>query len=173
MADASFLVAAALADNAMARGPQRFRPFANVGAAALRTKWERVRLRYPEVYPPDLPPDVLIQSFLPQAQRMTTRARAQRGFDELLDAYVAMGANVTPQQQAQAVRDQARLCSCACRPASAWLTTLPTAPSLRLQSEEYLTSFRLRLGVAPRNGLYAVLLSLTCEQCSQLSLIHI
>ena len=61
---------------------------------------------------------------------------------------MALGANVTPQQQTQGVRDQARLCSCACMPASAWLTTLPTAPSLRLQSEEYLTSFRLHLGVS-------------------------
>ena len=73
--------------------------------------------------------------------RRITRVRAQRGFDQLLDAYVATGANVTPQQQALGVRDQARSRSCACTPATAWLATLPTAPSLRLQSEEYLTSF--------------------------------
>jgi len=148
VADASYLAAAALADNAMARGPQQFRPFSNADAAELRAIWERVRHRYPEVCPPDLPPDVLVQSFLPQAQRTITRARAQRGFDQLLEDYVATGATVNPQQRVQGVKDQARLRSCACRPASAWLTTLPTAPSLRLQPEEYLTSFRLRLGVS-------------------------
>ena len=45
------------------------------------------------------------------------------------------------------MRDKARLHSCACGRASAWLTTLPSAPSLRLQPEEHLPSFRLRLGV--------------------------
>ena len=148
VADAFFPAAAALADNAMARGPQRFRPLAIVGAATLRAKWERVRLRYPEVCPPDLPLDVFVQSFLPQAQRTITRAPAQHGVDQLLDAYVATGANMTPQQQALGVRDQARLRSCACTSALAWLATLPTAPSLGLQSEEYLISFRLRLGVS-------------------------
>ena len=159
--------AAALADNAMARGPEQFRPFANAAAAELRATWERVCRRCPEVCPPDLPPDVLVQSFLPQAQRTIMRARAQRGFDQLLEDYVATGANVTPQQRARGVKNQACLHSCACRPASAWITTLPTAPSLWLQPEEYLPSFRLRLGVAPGNGLCTVLLLSACERCSQ------
>ena len=118
VADSSFLAAATLAGNAMTRG-QQFRPFANAGAAALRATWERVRVWYPEVCPPGLPPDVLVQSFLPQAHRAIRR---------------------TPHQRAQGEGNQARLRSCACRPASASLTTLRTAPSLQLQPEEYLTS---------------------------------
>ena len=35
VADSSFLAAVALADNAMTRGPQQFRPFANASSAAL------------------------------------------------------------------------------------------------------------------------------------------
>jgi hypothetical protein len=40
----------------------------------------------------------------------------------------------------------ARLLTCACRPASAWLDTLPCTPALELQSGEVRTGLRHRLG---------------------------
>lgn len=148
VSDAAFLAAAALASNAMARGPEQFRPFSNAGAVDLRARWERLRQEYPEVCPPAMPPDVLVEQFLPEVQRTITRARAQRGFDHLLEDYSAALVEGQHQQLSEALRNCARLRSNACRPASVWLTTLPTSPSLRLQPEEFLTSFRLRLGVS-------------------------
>lgn len=151
IADASFLSAAALADNAMARGPQQLRPFANAGAPALRAQWEELRRAYPDVCPHELPPDVLVHDFLPELQRTLTRARAQREFQQLVDHYSTESTAAEPGAApfaAQAQRDCARLRSSACKPASAWLTTLPTSPALRLQAEEFLSSFRLRLGLS-------------------------
>lgn len=147
-ADAAFLSAAALADNAMAQGPEQFRPFSNAGAAGLRTAWARIQQEYPEVCPRELPPDVLVRHFLPGLQRTLSRALAEREFSSVLAAYSVAAESTIHSESQQGLRDCARLRSSACRPASAWLTTLPTAPSLRLQAEEFLTSFRLRLGVA-------------------------
>jgi hypothetical protein len=45
-------------------------------------------------------------------------------------------------------RARARLLSCACRPASAWLDTLPLSRALELKSGEFQTSLRHRLGLA-------------------------
>jgi hypothetical protein len=42
----------------------------------------------------------------------------------------------------------ARLLSCACRPASAWLDTLPCTPALELKSGEVCTGLRHRLGLS-------------------------
>jgi hypothetical protein len=43
---------------------------------------------------------------------------------------------------------RARLLSCACRPASAWLDTLPLSRALELKSGEFQTALRHRLGLA-------------------------
>jgi hypothetical protein len=43
---------------------------------------------------------------------------------------------------------RARLLSCACRPASAWLDTLPLSRALKLKSREFQTALRHRLGLA-------------------------
>jgi hypothetical protein len=45
-------------------------------------------------------------------------------------------------------RARAHLLSCACRPASAWLDTLPLSRALELKSREFQTALRLRLGLA-------------------------
>jgi hypothetical protein len=45
-------------------------------------------------------------------------------------------------------RAGARLLSCACRPASAWLDTLPLSRALELKSGEFQTALRHRLGLA-------------------------
>jgi hypothetical protein len=45
-------------------------------------------------------------------------------------------------------RARARLLSCACRPASAWLDTLPLTRALELKSGEFQTALRHRLGLA-------------------------
>jgi hypothetical protein len=45
-------------------------------------------------------------------------------------------------------RARARLLSCACRPASAWLYTLPLSRALELKSGEFQTALRHRLGLA-------------------------
>jgi hypothetical protein len=43
---------------------------------------------------------------------------------------------------------RARLLSCACRPASAWLDTLPLSRALEPKSIEFQTALRHRLGLA-------------------------
>jgi hypothetical protein len=43
---------------------------------------------------------------------------------------------------------RARLLSCACRPSSAWLYTLPCTPALELKSGEVRTGLRHRLGLS-------------------------
>jgi hypothetical protein len=43
---------------------------------------------------------------------------------------------------------RARLLSCACRPASAWLDTLPLSRALEFNSREFQTALRHRLGLA-------------------------
>ena len=117
VADVAFLSAAALADKAR-RSPE-LQPFANAGAADLRTRWERVRQAYPEVCPRDMPPDVLQQHFLPQLQHTISRVRAQRTIDHLIAERESVVQNSAPQDSQRALRDIARLRSNACRPASA------------------------------------------------------
>ena len=50
-ADAAYLAAAALCEQAMAAGPASQRPFANAGAQGLWDRWDRVREAFPALWP--------------------------------------------------------------------------------------------------------------------------
>jgi hypothetical protein len=75
-----------------------------------------------------------------EAQRAYCRQSAQARADALL-ASLHDGTH-------DGKRTRARLLSCACRPASAWLDTLPLSRSLELKSGEFQTTLRHRLGLA-------------------------
>ena len=92
-----------------------------------------------------MPPDVLQQHFLPQLQHTISRVRAQRTIDHLIAERESVVQHGAPHDSQRALQDIARLRSNACRPASAWLTCLPTSNSLKFSTEEFRTSIRLRL----------------------------
>ena len=66
---------------------------------------------------------------------------AQRAFDGLL------AGRAEAADDPAAVRDLARLHSCACRPASIWLDTLPTSRTLRISDSDFRASLQHRLGL--------------------------
>jgi hypothetical protein len=73
------------------------------------------------------------------AQSAISRRSAQFRADALMDSY-------DPSTDG-GKRARARLLSCACRPASAWLVTLPLLRALELKSGEVQTGLRHRLGL--------------------------
>jgi hypothetical protein len=75
-----------------------------------------------------------------EAQRVYCRHSAQARADALL-ASLHDG-------KEDGKRARARLFSCACPPASAWLDTLPLSRALKLKSGEFQTALRHRLGLA-------------------------
>jgi hypothetical protein len=82
-----------------------------------------------------------------EAQRALSRHSAQARADALL-------ASFSPGTE-DGKRARARLLSCACRPTSAWLDTLPLSRAVELKSGEFHTGLRHRLGLAvlPPNAL--------------------
>jgi hypothetical protein len=81
-----------------------------------------------------------------EAQGFFARHEARARFDALLAPYDA--------SSVQGRSARMRLLSCACRPASAWLDTLPLSRALGLKSGEVRTGLRHRLGLSmlPRNA---------------------
>jgi hypothetical protein len=75
-----------------------------------------------------------------EAQRVYCRHSAQACADALL-ASLHDGTE-------DGKRARARLLSCACRPASAWLDTLPLSRPFEIKSGEFQTALRHRLGLA-------------------------
>jgi hypothetical protein len=75
-----------------------------------------------------------------EAQGVFARHEAQARFEALLASYDA--------NSVQGRSARARLLSCACRPASAWLDTLPLSRALELKSGEVRTGLRHRLGLS-------------------------
>jgi hypothetical protein len=75
-----------------------------------------------------------------EAQGVFVRHEAQAHFDALLSLYDA--------NSVQGRSTRTRLLSCTCRPASAWLDTLPLSRALELKSGEVRTGFCHRLGLS-------------------------
>jgi hypothetical protein len=75
-----------------------------------------------------------------KAQGVFAQHEAQARFDALYKSYDANSV------QGRSVR--VRLLSCACRPASAWLDTLPCTLALELKSGEVRTGLRHRFGLS-------------------------
>jgi hypothetical protein len=93
-----------------------------------------------------------------EAQRAYCRHSAQARADALL----ASLHNGTKDGK----RARARLLSCACRPASAWLDTLPLSRALEIKSGEFQTALRHRLGLA------ILPLNASTEQCACRATLH-
>jgi hypothetical protein len=74
------------------------------------------------------------------AQGVSARHEAKARFDTLLASYDATS------MHGRSAR--ARLLSCACRPASAWLDTFPLTWALELKSAEVRSGLRHRLGLS-------------------------
>jgi hypothetical protein len=82
----------------------------------------------------------VIRDVLPSAQREYSRHAAVGAFQSLLDRLSAAGA--------AGLIAQARLRSCASRPASIFLDTLPMAPPLTISDAAFASSMRHRLGLS-------------------------
>jgi hypothetical protein len=115
---AAYLSAAAITHQAMRHGPEAFRPFDGPSGEQLRPQWASLHSGAGDLWPPEfqeVSPDSL--GTISAAQFEFSRQAAQARADTLLESFDA------GTQEGQSAR--ARLLSCACRPASAWLDTLP------------------------------------------------
>jgi hypothetical protein len=133
-----YLAAVAATQRLMLTGPEAFQPLAGPIGGLLRPQWEALHDRAGSLWPPELhevSPDSL--DHIAQAQGTFARHPAQVCFDALLATFIEAGR-----------RDRARLLSCACRPASAWLNMLPLLHLLELKSREVQTGLRQRLGLS-------------------------
>jgi hypothetical protein len=147
---AAYLAGAATAHRAMRRGPEAFRPFHGPSGDVLRPQWEAVHdgarylwrsrtmgTRYAHQISDarEASPDSL--GTMAAAQSAISRRSAQFCGDALMDSY---GPSTDGGKCGRA-----RLLSCACRPASAWLVALPLSRALELKSGEVQTGLRHRL----------------------------
>jgi hypothetical protein len=82
----------------------------------------------------------VIRDVLPSAQRGYSRCAAAGAFQSLLDRFGATGA--------AGIKSQARLRSCASRPASIFLDTLPMAPPLTISDAAFASGMRHRLSLS-------------------------
>jgi hypothetical protein len=125
----------------MRGGPEAFRPFDGPIGEVLWPQWEALHSEVGDLWKAELKevnPERL--GHISEAQSVFARHEAQARFDVLYKSYDANSV------QGRSVR--ARLLSCACRPASAWLVTLPCTPALELKSGEVCTGLRHRLGLS-------------------------
>jgi hypothetical protein len=144
---AAYLAAAAATHRAtgmldgMLEGPTAFRPFDGPGGVELRAQWEELHGGAGDLWPPevrDVNPDNL--GVIADAQSTFSRHIAAAKLSSLLESFDAHSVN------GRSAR--ARILSCACRPASAWLDTLPLTSTLELKSGEVRTGLRHRLGLS-------------------------
>jgi hypothetical protein len=152
LADAAFVSAAAQCDGAIAGGPARFQRSSGGCWGLQGHALERLSEALPELFPPDMERLGLEMRALCHLQAAASRALAARAHAELLEqlAHTPLGQLGVGQEDGDPLdkqRAQARLRSCAGRPASAWLTTLPTTDALRLTRDEFVFNFRMRLGL--------------------------
>jgi hypothetical protein len=120
---AAYLAAAAATHRAMLEGPTAFRPFDGPGRVELRAQWEALHDGAGDLWPPEVRnvnPDNL--GVTADAQSTCSRHTAAAKFTTLLESFDAHS------NDGRSAR--ARLLSCACRPASAWLDTLPLTRTL-------------------------------------------
>ena len=142
IADAAYVAAAAVSHAAFRDAPECFRAFCGPQGETLQALWgglkQEFRLWDAAASPAD---QAAIASVLPRLQQDVTKAVATRRRAALLAAFDI----TTPPGQ----RALARLHSCAGRPASIWLDTLPVVPALRMTSVEFSFSLRYRNGIPP------------------------
>jgi hypothetical protein len=129
----AYLAASAATHVAMRQGPEAFRPFDGPSGNALRPQWEALERGGP-------PLGARAEGHIAGAQGVFARYEAKARFDTLLASYDATSVH------GRSAR--ARLFSCACRPASAWLDTLPLTWALELKSGEVRSGLRHRLGLS-------------------------
>jgi hypothetical protein len=118
-----------------------FRPFDGPSGEVLRPQWEALHSEAGDLWKPELKevnPERL--GLIAEAQGIFARHEAQARLDALLDSYDA--------HRVQGRRARARLLTCTCCPASAWLDTLPCTRALELKSGEVRTGLHHRLGLS-------------------------
>jgi hypothetical protein len=128
--DAAYLSAVATTQLAMRHGPAEFRPFDGPSGVQLRPQWEILHDKAETLWRPE--DQVVSQDSIGtivEAQRAHCRHSTQARADALL-ASLQDGTE-------DGKHAPARLLSCACRPASAWLDTLPLSRALELKSGEF------------------------------------
>ena len=141
---AARLASAALTHAALSAGPACFDPFRGDSGTHLQAVWEEVRAAAPDDFadsPADLP-TALRRGHPADAQRKCSRAVAQQQYDALLERVRA----TYPPEKARV--HASRLRSVACQPASAWLTALPSAPSVTISSPDFAAALQRRLGIS-------------------------
>ena len=142
-ASAAFLSAAAVTETAMRTGPLQFRPFSGPAGQGLKRDWEDVHSFDVErvLWPTEARTitDEVMDTTLPNAHRTLARFVADRRGSDLLASFDS--------NTEEGMRNIARMRSCACRPASLWLDTLPTCMALQLSNNDYVSAMRLRLGL--------------------------
>jgi hypothetical protein len=145
---AAYLSAAAVTDTAQRDGPKEYQPLSGGGpdAANMERDWQALHEAGAARAAGALwPPDALalnterIDATLPSAQRIFARFTAQRRSDELLASFDT--------NSLEGQRNRARLLSCQCRPAGAWLEALPTSGALTLSDTDFRSAMRHRLGM--------------------------
>jgi hypothetical protein len=128
--DAAYLSAVATTQLAMRRGPAEFRPFDGPSDAQFCLQWEGLHDTAEALWrPEDREVSQDSMGTIAEAQHAYCRHSAQARTDALL-ASLHDGTE-------GGKRARARLLSCACRPASAWLDTLPLSRALELKSGEF------------------------------------
>jgi hypothetical protein len=135
---AAYLSAVAITHQALRHGPEAFQPFDGPSGEQLWPQWASLHSGAGVLWPPEsqeVSPDSL--GTIAAAQREFSRQAAQARADALLESFDA------GTQEGKSAR--ARLLSCACRPASAWLDMLPLTRALELKSGEVRTGLRHRL----------------------------
>jgi hypothetical protein len=136
-----YLSAVATTQLAMYHGPAEFRPFDGPSGAQLRPQWEGLHDKAETLWRPE---DRVVSQdstgTIVEAQRAYCRHSTQARADALL-ASLQDGTE-------DGKRAHARLLSCACHPAFAWLDTLLLSRALELKSREFQTALRQCLGLA-------------------------
>ena len=143
IADAALVAGASKAQGAMKEGPDVCKPFSGAMRRLLLQAWQRVFDAMAdacewEQSARDLPAE-FVDAVLPRVQKAVSRVVGDQEGAAFLDACDT--ATVEGQRAA------ARIRSASCGPASAWLTALPTAPTLRLSDAEFLMAGRHLLGL--------------------------
>jgi hypothetical protein len=141
-AGAAQLSAAALTQATMRKGPGEFRPFDGSIRLRLQSLWEILHYDAAGLWQEETCAltSPVIRDVLPSTQCEHSRCAAACAFQSLLDCFGAAGG--------AGLKSQARLRSCASRPASIFLDTLPMAAPLTISDVAFASGMRHRLGLS-------------------------
>jgi hypothetical protein len=126
----------------MRQGPSEFRPFDSPNRPLLQSFWEILHDAAAGLWPEETRAlnSPVIRDLLPPAQGEYSRHAAAGTFQSLLDRSCAAGS--------AGHESQARLRSCASRPASIFLDTLPMAAPLTISDIAFTSGMRHRVGLS-------------------------